>query len=798
MDALGRDIRYALRSWRRAPGPIVAALAALALGIGANTAIFSIVAGVLLRPLPYQNPERLVMVWQDMRARGGPVRDWASPGLFVEWRQRARMFEHLAAVRGWAPNLTGIDEPERLRGAAVSAGYFAALGVPPALGHVFTEAEDQPGGPPLAIISDALWGRLFNRDPSIVGRAILLDGQATTVVGIMPASFQPPIIPADVWSPIRIDPSRAPRGMIVLRVLAKLKPGIAVAQAQAGMAAIATQLETEDSEWERARVALVPLHEDLVGGVRQMIVVLALAVALVLGIACANVMSLLLARAADRGREITIRTALGAGRGQIVRQLLTESALLSVLGGAGGLLLALWGVQGLIALAPASAPRLQDVRVDGLVLAFTALVTLVTAAVSGIAPAAATARVHLNAGLRDGGREVTSSGRIRSALVVAEIAIALILVVGAALLVRTLVALQHVDMGFDGDRVLTASIAPPRGQYRDPAALRQLYQRLLDHASAIPGVRSAGLTNMLPLSGGDFTLSFQIEGRPPAATPGGEPVAGARVVSASYPSTMGLRILQGRGLSRLDTEHAPGAVLVNETMSRRYWPNGSPLGAKVLINDLEAAIVGVVGDVHHRGPATTPGAEMYIPFPQFNVRQAVLVLRTTGDPARITPSLRAAVKEIDPSLPLANVVTMEKLLEQSVAQPRFLAALLTGFSLLAAVLALVGVYGLLSFSVSRRVRELGVRVALGAGRGRVLRLVLAQSAALVALGLILGAGSALGLSRVLATLLFGVQPGDPVTIIAMAGAIAASAMLASLPPALRASRIDPVVALRED
>jgi putative ABC transport system permease protein len=798
MDALGRDIRYALRSWRRAPGPIVAALAALALGIGANTAIFSIVAGVLLRPLPYQNPERLVMVWQDMRARGGPERDWASPGLFVEWRQRAGVFDHLAAVRGWAPNLTGIDEPERLRGAAVSAAYFAALGVPPALGHVFTEAEDQPGGPPLAIVSDALWGRLFNRDPSLVGRTILLDGQATTVVGIMPASFQPPIIPAEVWSPIRIDPSRAPRGMIVLRVLARLKPGITVAQAQAGMAAIAAQLETEDSEWERARVALVPLHEDIVGGVRRMIVVLALAVALVLGIACANVMSLLLARAADRGREITIRAALGAGRGQIVRQLLTESALLSALGGAGGLLLALWGVQGLIAVAPASAPRLQDVRVDGLVLGFTALVTLVTAAVSGIAPAAATARVHLNAGLRDGGREVTSSGRMRAVLVVAEIAVALILVVGAALLIRTLVALQHVDMGFDADRVLTASIAPPRGQYRDPAALRQLYQRLLDRTSSIPGVRSAGLTNMLPLSGGDFTLSFQIEGRPPSARPGGEPVAGARVVSTSYASTMGLRIAQGRDLSPLDTENAPGAVLVNETMVRRYWPNGSPLGAKVLINDLEAAVVGVVGDVHHRGPATAPGAEMYIPLTQFSVRQAVLVLRTTGDPARITPPLRAAVKEIDPSLPLANVVTMERLLEQSVSQPRFLAALLTGFSLLAAVLALVGVYGLLSFSVSRRVRELGVRVALGAGRGRVLCLVLAQSAVLVALGLIVGAGCALGLSRLLTTLLFGVQPGDPVTIIAMAGAIAAAAMLASLPPALRASRIDPVVALREE
>jgi predicted permease len=798
MDALVRDIRYALRSWRRAPGPIAAALAALALGIGANTAIFSIVSGVLLRPLPYQNPERLVMVWQDMRARGGPERDWISPGLFVEWQQRGTMFEHLAAVRGWAPNLTGVDEPERLRGAAVSPAYFAALGVPTVAGRAFTEEDDQPNNAPVVMISDALWARLFNRDPGLVGRAILLDGQAATVVGIMPQGFQPPIVAADIWSPIRIDRSRAPRGIIILRVLARVKPGVTIAQAQAGMAAIAAQLEQEDSEWERARVAVIPLHEDLVGNIRQMLLVLTLAVALVLCIACANVMSLLLARAADRGREIAIRTALGAGRGQIVRQLLTESALLAFAGGVAGLLLTWWGVEGLIAIAPPSAPRLQEVRVDGLVLAFTALVTLVTAAVSGIAPAAATARVHLSAGLRDGGREVTSSGKMRALLVIAEIAIALVLVVGAALLIRTLVALQHVDMGFNGDNVLTASIAPPRGQYRDPDALRQLYQRLLERAASIPGVRSAGLTNMLPLSGGDFNLSFQIEGRPPGATPGSEPVAGTRIVSASYVSTMGMRILQGRDLSPLDTEHAPGAVLVNQTMAKRYWAGRSSLGAKILLNTLDATVVGVVDDVHHRGPASNPGAEMYVPFPQFVARQAVVVLRTTGDPARATAPLRAALKEIDPSLPLANVVTMQSLLDQSVSQPRFLAALLTGFSLLAAVLALVGVYGLLSFSVSRRVRELGVRMALGAGRGRVLRLVLGQSAALVTIGLALGVASAIGLSRLLTTLLFGVRPGDPATIGAMACAIAAAAVLASLPPALRASRIDPVVALREE
>jgi putative ABC transport system permease protein len=638
----------------------------------------------------------------------------------------------------------------------------------------------------------------FNRDPGLVGRTIALDGQPTTVVGIMPAGFEPPIIPADIWSPIRIDPSRAPRAIIVLRVLARLRPDVTVAQAQAGMNALAAHLEHEDEEWERARVAVIPLHDDIVGNVRQMLIVLALAVALVLAIACANVMSLLLARAADRGREITIRTALGAGRGRIIRQLLTESALLAACGGTAGLLLAAWGVHGLIAVAPASAPRLRDVHVDGLVLAFTAAITLLTAAAAGVAPALAAARVHLNAGLRDGGREVTGTGRLRALLVAGEIAIALTLVVGAALLIRTLVALQHVDMGFDASHVLSASVAPPRTQYRDPSALRQLFARLVERAAAIPGVRSAAITNMLPLSGGEMNLSFRIQGRPPAAAPGGEPVAGARIVSAGYVAAMGMRILEGRDLSPLDTENAPGAVLVNETMAKRYWSGASPLGAKILLGDLEATVVGMVGDVHHRGPETRPGAELYVPFLQFNSRQAVLVLRTTGDPSRVTAALRAAMKEIDPALPLANVATLDTLLDQSVSQPRFLAALLTGFALLAAVLALVGVYGLLSFAVSRRVRELGVRMALGAGRARLLRLVLRQSAVLVIAGLAGGIVLAVVLSRVLRTLLFGVRPGDPLTIAAMALAIAIAAFVASLPPALRAARIDPVVALREE
>ena len=386
MQGLIRDAAYSWRAWRRTPGSLAAALIALALGLGANATVFSIVSGVLLKPLPYADPERLVMIWQDMRARGGPEREWASPGLFVEWQRRATAFDNLAAVRGWMPNLTGADEPERLRGAAVSLGYFAALGVPPMLGRVFSEDDDRPEAPAVVVVGHALWTRRFGADPGLVGRTILLDGQAVAVIGIMPPSFRPPILDADIFTALRIDPQRAPRGMIVLRVMGKLKPGIPLTQAQASMSTIAQILGHADPEWENARVSLVPLHEDLVGNVRPVLLVLSAAVALVLLISCANVGSLLLARASDRAREMTIRLALGASRWQVVRLLLLESVLLSTGGGLLGLLFASWGVRGLVAIAPASAPRLQDVALDWPVLLFTAALTLLAAILSGLAP----------------------------------------------------------------------------------------------------------------------------------------------------------------------------------------------------------------------------------------------------------------------------------------------------------------------------------------------------------------------------------------------------------------------------
>ncbi len=798
MHALSRDIACALRSWRRRPGPLTASIAALALGIGASTAVFSVVSGVLLKPLPYDHPERIVMIWQDMRARGGPEREWASPGLFVEWRDGASVFEQVGAVRGWQPNLTDIDEPERLRGAAVSQGYFGALGVSAALGRVFSLDDDRPGGPPVAILSDAVWLRRFHGDRGIVGRAISLDAQPVTVVGVMPASFRPPVIDAEIWSPLRVNPANAPFGMIVLRVLARLKPKVTVAQAQAAMAALATHSAQDDPEQRDARVTLVPLHEDMVGSVRPVLLVLTGAVGFVLLIACANVASLLLARASERAREMAVRAALGAGRWTIVRQLLTETLCLSLTGGLVGVCLAWWSVRVLVAAAPAAAPRLQEVSLDMMAVAFAVAVSIASAVVAGLVPALTASRTALTTALRDGGRESTGASRLRSAMVIVEVTVALVLAVGAGLLVRSLVSLEHVDLGMRTDHLLTASITPPRGLYRGDEAMRQLCAQLLDRAATLPGVEEVAITSVLPMSGMDTDFTFQIAGRPPPATPQDQPVGWFRVVTPGYFRSMGMPVVQGRGIAPDDGPDTPRVVVVNETLARRYWGHDSPMGSKLDLGGDSIIVVGVVADVHHRGPSTPPEAEMYFPYTQMTLRGGWIVLRTRGDPAAVVAPLRQIVRDIDHNLPLAQVAPMSQLVDGALAGPRFIAGVLAGFSGLAVALALFGIYGVLSFSVSRRVREIGVRMALGAARASVVGLVLRQSLALVGIGLVAGAGLAVVLSRVLRTLLFEVQPGDPGTVAGMAGLMAVAGLAASYAPARRASRIDPNVALRED
>lgn len=803
MDTVRLDLAYALRAWRRQPGTTAAAILALALGIGANSTVFSFVSGVLLRPLPYADPDRLVMVWQDRSATGGPAREVFSPGLFMDWTTRATALQGLAAIRGWSPNLTGRDpggndEPERLNGAAVSATYFATLGVTPAVGRTFTADDDKVGAPPVVVLSHALWQRRFAGNPGVIGQSMQLDGQQTEIVGVMPASFRGAVIDGEVWSTIKIDPANAPRGLIMLRAIARLAPDTSMAQAQAAMTALQTQLQAEDAELDGARARIIRLQDDMVGPVRQVLMVLAGSVAMVLLIACANVASLLKARATERRTEMSVRAALGADRRRLIRQLLLESGLLAIVGAVAGLAVASVGVQWLIAAAPPQSPRIADVRLDGTVLLFTAAITMVSALAAGLAPAISASKVTLINGLREGARETRGFSRSRGLLVIAEVAAAMTLVVGAGLFVRSLIALQNVDLGFRPERLLTASVSPPRGAYRGDEAIRTLFDRMLERAGTLPGVESAALTSLLPLSGGQIIFTFQIEGRPPGRTPNDQPAASFRAVSHNFFTTMGMKVLEGRGFTPDDRAGGARVAVVNRTLVKRYWPDRSPVGTHILLNGNESTIVGVVDDVHHAGPAATPDGELYMPYVQFSQRQAWLVLRTTGDPSTVSAALRLAVRDVDPNLPLARVRTMASLVADSVAEPRFLATLLTGFSAVAAVLALMGVYSLLAFSVSQRIKEIGVRMALGATSGSVVRLVLRQSMTVVCVGIAIGATAAYALSQLVRAMLFAVQPGDPATTVAMAGLVVIASLIASFIPARRAAGIHPVVALRDE
>lgn len=803
MHTLRLDLRYALRGWRRHPATTIAAVLAFALGIGATTTVFSAVSAVLLKPLPFHDPDRLVVVWQDRSGTGGSAREVISPGLFLDWSTRATAVSSIAAIRGWFPNFTGrtgsvADEPERLTGAAVSGKYFDTLGVRPALGRTLGPDDDRPGTTTRVVIGHRLWQRRFAGDPRLIGQTVQLDGQAVEVVGVMPASFQGAVIDADIWSALRIDPANAPRGMIFLRTVARLAPGVSPAQAQLAFDTLQTQIQQEDAELEGARARVVALHADLVGPVRPVLLTLAASVGMVLLIACANVASILLARAVHRQGELGIRIALGANRPRLIRQLLTESALLAAAGTVAGLGFAAAGISLLVALAPGSVPRLQEIRLDPVVVMFAVGTAVLSALAAGLLPALGATRPAATGGLRDAGRRVHGTSGAGRALVIAEVAVAMTLVVGAGLFVESLLRLQAVDLGFRPSGLLVASVAPPRGTYQGPDAIRDLFDRTLTRASALGGVESAALTSMLPLSGGDINLTFDIEGRAAPRTPGEAPVASYRAVSPMYFPTMGMSIRAGRGLTADDRAGQPGVAVVNEALVRRYWDGRPPLGARLLLSGEELTIVGVVSDVRHDGPATPVDGELYVPYTQIPPRSATLVLRTAGDPAALAGGLRAIMREIDPLLPLATVRPMTSLVAERVAQPRFMATLFGWFASVAAILAVMGVYGLLAFSVTQRTREIGVRMAMGAGRGSVVGMVVRQSLVVVGAGVIIGAAAGATLSHAVEAQLFEVTPGDPVTIAVMAALMLAAASVASVFPARRASRVDPVVALRHE
>jgi putative ABC transport system permease protein len=795
------DLRFGARMLARRPATTVAAILALALGIGANTTVFSVVHGVLLRQLPYDDPDRVVMVWQDLRKRGGPSDEWATPGHYVDWRAETSVFESLAVGLGNAAILTDGGDVEQVQAGVVSSSYFEVLGVRPAIGRVFTAAEEDPNAPRTVVLSDALWKRRFGAARDVVGRTVRINDTAHEIIGVMPPGFQPPIVAprAQLWQAFRVNPASASRGAIILRAFARLRPGVTVPQAASHMTEVAARLERLHHEDRDAGIRIEPLYERLVGPARPAILVLAAAVGLVLLIACANVANLLLARASGRGREMAVRTALGARRSRLIRQLLAESLLLATLGGAIGTLLAMWGVGVFVASSPAGTPRLEAIGVNGAVLAFTVAVTVITGILFGLAPALHASRADVTSGLREGARGQIGGGgrRLRRVLVVAETALALVLLAGAGLLLRSFVQLQAVDRGFDSTNVLVGNVNAPRARFDTAGKIIALNDRLVERLRAVPGAESAALVSVLPLGGSDSDFGFTIEGRPKPATPSEQPTAWYRIVSSDYFKTMRIRILRGRGLTDQDSTPAPGAVAINESLARKYWPNEDPLGRRISLDETTFTIVGIVADIRHRGPDRPPDEEMYLHYRQYPERGTAVVVRSaSADAASLAPAVREALREVDPRLPLANVTTMAELEADAVSQPRFVTLLVGLFAAVALTLALVGVYGVLSYAVAQRTSEIGLRMALGATRADVLRLVLVDGLRMVGVGAVIGVAGAAAAGHAMRTLLFGVGAVDLPTLGATVALLVAAAAIACAAPARRAIRIDPMEALR--
>ncbi len=809
MDTLRQDVRYSLRRLRAAPAFAATVIVTLALGIGANTAIFSVVNALLLRPLPYHAPERLVTIEHLYPSLDGLQAPVSAPG-FADYRDETTSFARMAVSAGWGPNLTGTGEPERLTGARVSGHYFETLGVAPLLGRALRPEEDRPGDERVVVLSHGLWLRLFGGDSSAVGRRLQLNGDAYEVVGVMPPGFRDFFNRrAELWRPLALPPEQYTgpgRTSEWLNLTARLKPGVPPERAQLELREFAERLKQEyaDAYPRDWSLVLTTLTDKGTGDARPALLVLLGAVGFVLLIACANVANLLLARGAARTREVAVRTALGAPRRALVRQLLVESLLLALLGGAVGLLIGWVGVRALVAWNPADLAWASDIRVDGVVLAFTALVAVVTGVVFGLAPALQTTRADVQTTLREGGRGLQAergTQTLRRALVVAEVALALVLLAGSGLLLKSFARLQGVDPGFETERLLTFNVALPAAKYASDTQRIAFFDALLPRLAAIPGVQAAGGTSDLPFGGGWSTGSFAVEGHTPAE---GEPNpwGDIRYVTPDFHRTLGVRLLRGRFLQESDGPASPPVVVVDEEMVRRYWPDADPIGKRITFGPDSAPewieVVGVVGHTMHEGLDADARVQLYFSYRQANLGQMTVALRTVGDPLRLTGAARAAVREQDPDQPISNVRTMDDLVSATVGSRRLAAVLLTVFAGVALLMAAVGIYGVMSFAVAQRTRELGVRMALGAHRGDVLRLVVRQGLGLVLVGVAVGLVGALGLTRLIASQLYAVRPTDPATFATVAVTLVLIALLAILVPAARATRLDPVVALREE
>jgi putative ABC transport system permease protein len=800
---LMHDIRYACRLLLKTPLFTTVAVLTLALGIGANTAIFSIVRGVLLKPLPYPQADRLVTLWQDMSARGGPAREWTTPGSHFDWKTGASVFSALTSVRGWQPTLTGMAEPESIVGEQVTRDYFDVVAISPALGRRFTPEDDVPKAARVAIVSHGLWQRRFDGDPGVVGRRVTLGGEPHEIIGVMPEHFRPAVIAnAELWRPLRLNPANAPRALVVLRTIARLKPDVTLEQARTATTALATRLQQAyPDDYVDTGIAVIPMHDFVVGGIRDGLLALAGAVGFVLLIACVNIANLLLARASGRGREIAIRLTLGAARMRVVRQLLTESVLLAAIGGVAGVLVAIWAVEGLLAIAPAGAPRLSEVHLDLGVLTFAAVLTVATGILFGMVPALQAVRQNVGPALKDSGRNIQGgTGRTaRRALIVAEVALALVLLVGGGLLIRTFLRLQAADLGFDPSNVLVGSILPPAAKYPTSKERIVFYDQLLERSATLPGVQTAALSSVIPL-GGDSDMDIRIEGRPAPRNEAEATTSWYRIVSPRYFAAMGIPLVQGRDFS--PREPAP-TLVVNESFAAKWWPGQQPLGKRVRLGGAPDSawftIVGVAADVKVAGARSGTRSEMYVPYWHLPEPGITIVLKASASAASLTNPLKQAVREIDPDMPVANIAPMVDLVGESIGRPRFFAMLTGVFGAMALVLAAIGIYGVMSYTVAQRTTEIGVRMALGASGREVLSLIVADAVRLAVWGVAFGIGGALLVTRGLwSTLLFEVDPRDPATFGATAVLLLAVAAAASFLPARRATRVDPMVALRAE
>jgi putative ABC transport system permease protein len=799
------DLRFAVRGLIRSRAFTAAALLTLAIGIGANAAIFSVLDALLLKPLPYPDPERLVIVWEKNIPRQR-MDNVVSPGNYIHWSEQARVFERMAGV-GQASffrmTITGAGgDPEEMPAQAVTADFFPILGVQPAHGRWFLPEDDKPNTR-VVVLSHALWTRRFGADPGIVGRAITLNGNAFTVVGIMPPEFYFIEREATLWVTIGLPAeARTPRGRWML-VVARMKPGVTLPQAQAEMDTITARLTAQFPDFNTGWGAnVVPLHQQVVGRVRPAVLTLVAAVGAVLLIACANVANLLLARGASRRRELAVRAALGAGRGRLVRQLMAESVALAAVGAIGGLLLAWWGIATFRIAAEAgfSLPRAHEIALSARVVLFTLGLSLVTAVLFGLVPAFAAAGLDLQNSLKDGARaDDARGGRLRSLLVVSEIAVALVLLAGAGLLIRSFARLVDVNPGFRPEQVLSAKVSVPTVRY-DVGKRVRFFDELVKRIEAMPGVRSAGGVSFLPMAGPAAATGFEMEGREKPA-PGAGPVCEVRVATGRYFAAMGIPHVAGRLFDERDSREKTRTVIINQTMARQYWPNEDPIGKRISVYWFDEGwdeIVGVVGDIRHATLETASRPMIYFPPGRSSYPWIALVVRTAGEPAALGPALVKEIHAMDPLLPVANLQPMEAVISRSVAERRMVMAILAGFAVVAALLAAIGIYGVMAYSVAQRTREIGVRMALGAKPGDILRLVLGRALGLTAIGAAIGAAGAIALTRFMTTLLFDTEPTEPAVFAMVIGGLVAVAAAASLLPGRAAARVDPLVALRTE